>query len=93
MPDITWAGAWSRRASWPGRYGYRVFLGIHGGSVLVDNAAILKAARSVVQPTLMSVRPETVYFAEAGVARASAMLIYSHVNCASRNPRALASTK
>ena len=36
---------------------------------------------------------ETVYFADTGVARASAMLIYSHVNCASRNPRALVSTK
>ena len=40
-----------------------------------------------------SARPETVYFADAGVARASAMLIYAHVNCASRNPRALAPTK
>ena len=42
---------------------------------------------------LSSVHSETVYFAEAGVARPSAMLIYSNVNCASRNPRALASTK
>ena len=41
----------------------------------------------------VSAHPETVYFAEAGVARASAMLIYSNVNCASRNPRALVSTK
>ena len=42
---------------------------------------------------LASTHRKTVYFADTGVARASAMLIYPHVDCASRNPRALVSTK